>query len=401
MTKPTPPLPSRLFFLDWIRILAFGVLVLYHVGMYFVSWDWHVKSPVLVTALEPWMRLSSPWRMDLLFLVSGAATAFLLARSGATGALLGSRTRRLFLPLVMGMVLIVPPQSWLEVGDKLGYTGSYAEFMVLYLQGFDGFCFAPGRCLILPTWNHLWFLPYLLLYTVLLWCAVRAGPGMLDRLARRVDRHVAGVGLLLWPILALLLARLALQSRFPDTHALVDDWSAHAHYAAMFVTGAVIARASRIWPRLDALRWWALSLALVAWLVPVLVAMSGPDLAALLRPWRVVLYCIQQWCAIVAVLGWGRRYLDRDNAARRYLTQAVFPVYILHQTLIILLARLLLPLQWPVGVQFAALVVGTLCISLVVFEVVRRMPWLSLWMGVSALPRRPAEPLLRRLRSLG
>ena len=36
---------ERRYDLDWIRICAFGVLVLYHVGMYYVTWDWHVNSP--------------------------------------------------------------------------------------------------------------------------------------------------------------------------------------------------------------------------------------------------------------------------------------------------------------------------------------------------------------------
>src|SRR5262245_29137693 len=90
---------SRLVFLDWARICAFGLLVIYHVGMYYVSWDWHIKSPHVGTAVEPWMRLLSPWRLDLLFLVSGAATSFMLMRAGATGALLGTRAKRLLIPL--------------------------------------------------------------------------------------------------------------------------------------------------------------------------------------------------------------------------------------------------------------------------------------------------------------
>lgn len=67
--------------LDWVRILAFGLLVPYHVGMYYVTWDWHVNSPHASHALEPFMLMSSPWRLSLLFLVSGAATAFLLGKT--------------------------------------------------------------------------------------------------------------------------------------------------------------------------------------------------------------------------------------------------------------------------------------------------------------------------------
>ena len=82
---------ERRYDLDWIRICAFGVLVLYHVGMYYVTWDWHVNSPHASHALEPLMLLSSPWRLSLLFLVSGAATAFLWDTAVATAA--GSSVR--------------------------------------------------------------------------------------------------------------------------------------------------------------------------------------------------------------------------------------------------------------------------------------------------------------------
>lgn len=67
--------------LDWLRVIAFGLLLLYHVGMDYVTWDWHVKSPTTQLMLEPVMLLSSPWRMSLLLLISGVATAFVLRSS--------------------------------------------------------------------------------------------------------------------------------------------------------------------------------------------------------------------------------------------------------------------------------------------------------------------------------
>ena len=70
---PTSP-ASRLFFLDWIRIFAFFVLIFYHVGMYYVSWGWHVKSPYASDTIEPLMMMSAPWRLGLLFMISGVAS---------------------------------------------------------------------------------------------------------------------------------------------------------------------------------------------------------------------------------------------------------------------------------------------------------------------------------------
>ncbi|UUZ47935.1 acyltransferase family protein [Massilia sp. B-10] len=110
----------RLFFLDWVRIIAFLLLILYHVGMYYVSWDWHVKSPFASDTIEPFMILSSPWRLSLLFLISGVASSFMLAKIGA-GKFMRQRSVRLLVPLIFGMFVIVPPQPYFEVIEKFAY----------------------------------------------------------------------------------------------------------------------------------------------------------------------------------------------------------------------------------------------------------------------------------------
>lgn len=89
--------------------------MLYHVGMSYVTWDWHVKSPTTQLMLEPLMLLSSSWRMSLLFLISGVATAFMLRRPEG---LLYRRSRQLLLPLLFGMAVIVPPQSYYQVVEQ-------------------------------------------------------------------------------------------------------------------------------------------------------------------------------------------------------------------------------------------------------------------------------------------
>ena len=382
-----PPGPQtfqteRLIFLDWVRIIAFAVLVFYHVGMVYVTWDFHIKSPHASTVLEPWMRLSSPWRMDLLFLVSGAATSFMLLRGGASSALLRLRARRLMIPLAFGMLVVVPPQSWLEVVQKLGYGGDYFDFMRLYLTGYKGFCFAPGRCLMLPTWNHLWFLPYLFFYTLLLWLWLRWRPDLLDRLAGRLPSALRGAGLLLWPIMFLAVSRLALRAHFPVTHALADDWFAHSQYLVIFLLGAVLARAPLLWQRMAQVRWLSLALALVAWGMLVQGnALSVANRASMGLTGPLV-YSTQQWCAMATALGFAHVHLNRDGPIRRYLTEAVFPVYILHQTVILLLAFALAPATLEAWVEGPLLVLGTFAVSFVLFEIVKRLPWVRPLFGL-------------------
>ena len=342
-THTTPA--QRLFFLDWLRILAFALLVPYHVGMYYVSWDWHVKSAVAGSAIEPLMMLSSPWRLSLLFFIAGAASHTLLQRRGGAG-FVGQRSKRLLWPLLFGMFVVVPPQAYFEVVTKLAYAGGYADFMPLYVQGHDGFCRGTD-CLVLPTWNHLWFLPYLWLYSLLGWLLVRLGPAWLDAGATWLGRCRSWQLLFVLPM-PLMAARM-LVGQFPATHNLVWDWYNHAQFLIVFLLGLLAARSGTpLWDAMRLQRWPALVLALVGWALIVayfrVFADSVPPDA--LRYAQRLLYGSLQWWALVAACGFARRWLDFDSAARRWLTGAVFCVYILHQTVIVLLTRATLPLGW-------------------------------------------------------
>ncbi len=404
---PPPPPTGRLVFLDWVRILAFGWLVLYHTGMLYVSWPFHVKSVHAGPGLEPWMMLSSPWRMSILFLVSGVATAFMLhGHTGqtprATGAWLRGRARRLLLPLLLGILVIVPPQSYVEVIHKHGYSGSYFDFLRLYLGFHGGFCEAPGRCLILPTWNHLWFLPYLMGYTVLLWCFVRLRPQALAKAGAWTTRHLHAGWLLALPILALLVVRLGLRARFPSTHALVDDWFNHAQYGLMFAAGAVLAHAPAVWQRLDAQRWVALALAACGWLVitrtlPLPAEWAQVPLAGIVWPLRAHASALaastMQVAAIVAALGFAHRHLNHDGPLRRWLTQAVFPLYLVHQTVIILAHQALAPHGLAPMAEGLLIVALAFAFGLLLVVMLGRVASLREWIGLApaAAPRADAR----------
>lgn len=388
-----PPDSARLVFLDWVRIIAFFLLIVFHVGMYYVSWDWHVKNPAASSAPEPFMLLSSPWRLALLFLVSGAASSLMLLRTDI-GAFLRRRSVRLLLPLVFGMFVVVPPQSYFEVVEKLGYAGGYGQFMRLYLSGHDGFCRGTD-CLDLPTWNHLWFVAYLWVYTLALAALVAALGPRFDTLARTTANALRGWRIIAVPAAVLAVLRILLATRFPSTHGLVDDWFNHATYFFLFLLGALLARTPHFWPRLDALRWPALGIAAGGWAALVVWygipdgALAGPDL----ERWRVLMrtvFALFAWCAIVAACGFARRHLGHDGPARRYLTEAVFPVYIAHQTLIVAAAHALKPLRMAPGLEAAVLIATTLTASFALFEAVRRVPLLRPVFGLAPAAQRRA-----------
>ena len=380
--------PTRLHFIDTLRIAAFALLVLYHVGMYYVSWDWHVKSPHAGPVLEPLMRLLSPWRMSLLFLVSGVATGVLLQRPGTT---LRGRLKRLLLPLLFGMALVVPPQSWLEVQQKLGWDGGYAEFLGLYASAYDGFC-RGDDCLVLPTWNHLWFLPYLAVYTGLAWALVRHARGPQSVLQRGAAWLAVGPWRWLLPVAWLLATRVLLAPHFPTTHALVDDWTMHAQYAPIFLVGVLWAREPSVWADLARKRHVAAVALLLAWVV---MLVAEPLLA------RRLAASVAQWAGVVAALGYARHRLDRPWPWLKPLGEAVFPLYLVHQTITIVAARLLLaPLAWPPLVEGPVLVAITFGGGAAFWLAVRRVPWLRVWCGLSPLQPSRSEVASNAARSV-
>lgn len=396
MTNATPAAPAteRLYFLDWLRAAAFGLLILYHVGMYYVTWDWHIKSPHASDAIEPLMMLSSPWRLALLFLVSGVATSMMLrGQPGrAPRNFVRERSKRLLLPLLFGMFIVVPPQAYLEVVHKLAYPGSYLDFMRLYLQAYGGFCRGED-CLKLPTWNHLWFVAYLWVYSLLMWALLKAWPAALDAMADRAGRWLSTRwGGWLLPIALLALWRCLLVSRFPSTHALVDDIYNHAQYLSVFLIGAVLARSGGVWPWFARQRWVALAAALVLWAVIVsyFSHYSGELVPPeWLRQLQRVGYAALQWSAIVAALGFAVRHWNHDHPWRATVAEAVFPVYLLHQTVIILLAWWLRPAQLSPWLEAPLLIAGTASACVLGYLLAARSGPLRAWLGLAqAMPRK-------------
>ena len=377
--------------LDWVRILAFGLLIFFHVGMYYVTWGWHVKSPFASSTIEPLMRLSSPWRLSLLFFVSGCATAFLHAKSSA--GFVRSRTQRLLIPLALGLWVIVPPQSWAEITEAVGYHDGYLNFLRHYALGDGSWC--REDCLRTPTWNHLWFVAYLWCYTMLAALAWWAIPRkVIDRCGAAVAARLRGPWLFVLPVAWLGLIRVLLVARFPDTHALVDDWYQHANYFSVFALGLLLAREPAVWEEIRRQRWTALGLALVGYGVvdayfAHYVDITPPDG---LRQVQRVFYALDQWAAIVAALGFARQFNPADSRVRRYLTEAIFPFYIVHQTAIVLLAHFMKPLGLHPSIEGPLLVAATVATCFASFEIVRRVGWLRPLFGLAPAVRTVKEP---------
>ena len=382
----TPAPPVRRLDLDWIRVSAFGLLILYHVGLVYAPYDWHVHS---VHTFE-WMRegvlITNPWRLTLLFLVSGAALRFMTLRRTA-GQVAKARAERLIPPLIFGTLLLVPIQSWIEAMDKGGWDQG---FVAWWMREFSLSGLANG----VPV-NHLWFIVYIAAYSAVV-VLLMTRPQMMARAEERLTDLLAGSRVVWVPILYLIVIRLILFPIFGLTNKLSHDWYNHALSLGAFLFGFLIVRRESVWRDLERYRWVGVGLAVVA--LPIMMMQTAhPGGGAYWGVPRGIVFGIDQWAVILAILGFGSRHLrNADSPVLRYVTDAVFPCYLAHQTILVAAVWLIQARGWPAPLEASVLVVATIGGSLLIYEIVRRIPLIRPIWGLKPLkPSKPAPTDMR------
>lgn len=133
-TVPAKTKPVRRHDLDWLRVYAIVLLLFYHSARPFVKWRWHIQNETVSGFIVGILQFINIWHMPLLFLLSGSAAWFAMSlrpeRSFAK-----ERVKRLLIPLIFGMIILVPPQVYIERLFRGQFEGSYFSF---YPEAFNG-----------------------------------------------------------------------------------------------------------------------------------------------------------------------------------------------------------------------------------------------------------------------
>jgi glucans biosynthesis protein C len=378
-----PAASTRLYYLDWLRVIAILGVFFFHAVHPFDYNDWHIKNADLSMAVTVVLGLLFPWGMPFFFLIAGTGSWFALRRRKA-GQYVGERAKRLLIPYITGCILLWPIMlyfQWRHLLWKGAWSGSFLDFVLIHHSGFS------------PRWFgevgfHLWFLGFLFCFSVLglpifLWLKGPSGQAALARLAG-FCAHRGGILLFIVP---LLLVRLLLQPLFPREH----DWADFFLLMALFVCGFVLyahegfARAiRRDWPILLA----GAIITSAGWAYLALTT-ENLQIEAPLRTVRQALIwgCItaNAWCWSAFMLFVGMRFLDFTNKWLVYGQEAVLPFFLLHQPVIIVTAYYVV--QWNAGIfpKLITVVISSLLITLSLYEfVIRRVGFLRTIFGMKA-----------------
>lgn len=362
--------------LDALRVLACYLLFLFHVGMVFNPAPFfHIRNDEVSLFFLVLCGFISLWHMPLFFLLAGWSAAASLRRRGV-GAFLRERGSKLAVPLVAGCVLLVPGIKYLELrsGLDLNHRGlrvspelqesfravipvelpraphfdeSFLEFLPSFFTELDRF-----------TWSHLWFLAYLLVLTLVL---LPLFAGLLR--CKRRDRAASRLAVYL-PLVPLVAIQLTLRERFPGVYNLYNDWANVSFYATFLLAGFCLALDPRLEERVREERRRALAIAFAATLVLLAAVLE------VFQSTRVVLVAaaVAGWCYVVAGLGLARERIREPSPTLRYLTESAFPIYLLHQPVIVFLGYGIVALPLGVASKFGLLLAGSVAGTLALYH---------------------------------
>lgn len=365
----------RRYDLDWLRVIVFGLLIFYHVGMFFVPWGWHVKNNVIYDWLRWPMWFLNQWRLPILFTISGMGTYYALGKR-TLGKFAWERFLRLGIPLVAGMLLIVPPQVYFERLAEGTYSGSYLQYYTSV--AFDG-VYPEGNL----SWHHLWFLPYLLLFSWVLsplFIYLRNhGAKFIDGVKRMLQKPLR----IYLFVIPLYFVEALVEPFFPVTHALVDDWFTIIFNIILFFYGFVlIATGNIFWESLPQLKHKALVIGIVAFSGQVIIWLLFED-GYVIHFTEALLKVVNIWSWILVLFAYAAQCLNRPSKGLAYANRAVYPFYILHQTVTVGIAYYLMDLDWGLLPKAFLLIVGTFGISWLIYDIViLRIPWLHPLFGL-------------------
>ena len=353
---------ERLHYIDWLRVLAFSTLIVFHCAVPFVEdYSWEInndRTSPTITRIIWWVH---QWRLPLLFFISGVCVRFSL-RKRSLGRFLGERIIRLFIPLVFAIFFITPIQVYFEWLQKGKISMGYSEF---YPSVFEIVPYPEGSF----TWSHMWFVAYLFVFTLILMpvFATAKIPWFRSK-ATAIAKLFSSWFVLLLLGLPFVGIIFGWYIEWPEQGSLIDDWYVFLSSMTFYVLGFLLSAFPTFWEACLRYRKRFLLIALV--LASFLMGLYFWDWSAN-KPsiqdgnlYRFgVLNGFLIWTIILAAIGYSMRYLNVANKRLSYLNQAVYPFYIMHQAVIVASGYYIL--QWEIGILPKLLLLVLICISVI------------------------------------
>jgi len=363
---------ERRFDIDWLRVLAILTVFFFHCSRFFNDEFWHVENSVKSFTATVFVIVVSQWIMPLFFILSAISTYYALGNR-TNGQYIRERFRRLVVPLIFGIFILSPPQIYLERLTHGQFDGSFLDFLPHFFDGLYGF---GGNF----AWQgvHLWYLLILFVFSLLtlpIFHYMRK-----ENLISRTATFFMRPGFVL--LLAIPIALMEILLSFDPQGFGRGDWGGWAFFSLLllFILGYYVASDTRFKINIERQRVASLVAAIIFTVTGYFLLTSGyQDLGSAL----LVLRAFNTWSWLLAILGFGSRYLSSTSSRLKYLNEAELPFYILHQPIILIIGYYVV--QWNTGIltKYIVIAASSFVVIMALYELlVRRIKPLRFLFGM-------------------
>lgn len=324
----------RYFELDWLRVILILAVFLHHCLMPFNGDDWHIMNTQSSRLLDDAMVYFEQFRLPSLFFVAGAG-AFILLNKRSPTAFIKDKVTRLLLPLVIGVIFVVPPQTYIEnINDHASYLKAYPEILL----NFDT--------------NHLWFIEFLFVFMLV---AIPLHRLITHGSSHRVLAKISNA--LINPYILLVLGggigtiRVLLKCVYPENSHSILNLSTTLFYLAFFALGMLFLSNLSCWQSLKLNRRTNLCLlAATSILFYMYYFIDFSPYFSLQTRWSIwwFLCTLVSWLGLVTVVGYAQQYLSHGAKYLSLSNELIYPFYIFHQSVIVILGYQIIAMDMPI-----------------------------------------------------
>lgn len=367
---------ARLYYVDWLRVIAMFSIFLFHNNRFFTLGDWHISNAERSLASTIFEQTFNIWMMPLFFVLSGAAVYYSL-KSRTAGQFVKERTTRILVPLIgIGIFILGPFQIYLERLTHGEFSGNFFQF---YPHYFDGLYGVGGNFAWMGV--HLWYLMDIFFFSLIALPLFlpygQTGKSILSRLAGKLNN--------LWLLLLIFLVFLGVASGVTDLAGLhlldMGSWEILSYFV-FFIYGYLIFSNERIQDIVSRYCFATLIAASLLTLAHLLLTFV-PSLSSMYESWPLDLRGLCTWSWIMALLGIGRRFLNYSNKFLGYANEAVLPFYILHQPVILSIGYFVVQWTLPIIAKYFIIASTSFIAIMMLYELlVRRINVLRFLFGM-------------------
>ncbi len=344
--------------MDWLRVIAILAVYLHHIGMPFNGDGFHIMNSTSSKTLDDIMVFFEQFRLPLLFLISGTGTMFAFSKR-TWQQFFKERSIRLVIPLIFGILFIIPPQTYYEHIDK------YASYLDIYINGS-----------FFKT-NHLWFIENLFIMSVILIPLILyLKSSKSEKLIHLLD-HITSkkYGILLW-LIPLVTITIFLKKIYPSDSKDITNLSSTFYYSYFFISGMLFTSSKNIWNYLQRYRkfnfiYFVISFILFYsyYLLPGEYISPYLSLGNRWDIWYLVCALVS-WTLVTTLLGYGQVWFNKKSIILQKCNEAIYPFYILHQTVIIILGYYIIQLDMSISSKIVLLILTSFPLIIIIYKLV-------------------------------